>query len=265
MSLSVRILGCGSSGGVPRIDGDWGACDSNNIKNRRSRCSLLISQTNAGGTTRVLIDTSPDMREQLIAAKIDKIDAVIYTHDHADQTHGIDDLRALVHRHKKRIPVWMDAPTSKTITTRFAYCFSEIENSGYPSILEENRISDETDLIEIDGAGGAVRLYPIWFDHGRIRSLGYRIGDLVYSPDVSGVPDSSWPYFDRVKIWIVDALRYKPHPTHFHLEQALEHIDRLKIPSAFLTNLHIDMDYQTLCDALPSHIKPAYDGLELQL
>lgn len=265
MTLSARILGCGSSGGVPRIDGVWGDCDPNQIKNKRGRCSLLVSKITDEGATRVLIDTSPDMREQLIAAKIDHIDAVIYTHDHADQTHGIDDLRALVYKHRKRIPVWMDEQTSKTVATRFAYCFGEVENSGYPSILEEKRITEDLPAIDITGAGGTISLQPIWHDHGRIRALGYRINDLVYSPDVSEIKDEHHKHFKGVKTWIVDALRYTPHPTHFHLEKTLAYIEKFQIPAAVLTNLHIDMDYETLTKELPAHIQPAYDGMEIGL
>ncbi len=261
MSLRFRILGCGSSGGVPRIDGEWGACDPNEPKNKRSRCSLLVSKKSGEGITNLLIDTSPDMREQLIGAAAGHIDGVVFTHDHADQSHGIDDLRALVYRYMKRIPVWMDENTSKTITSRFAYCFSELKDSGYPSILEEKRIEPSLSPIEIQGEGGTITAQPFFQQHGRIQSLGYRIDDVVYSPDVSEIPEESRAYFKGANIWIVDALRYTPHPTHFHLDKTLDYIEKLHIPRAFLTNLHIDMDYQTLCEALPQHIKPSYDGM----
>lgn len=265
MSLVARILGCGSSGGVPRIDGDWGACNPKNPKNKRGRCSLLVSRTAPNGTTNVLIDTSPDMREQLIASKAEHIDAVVYTHDHADQTHGIDDLRALVYRHRKRIPIWMNEETSKTITTRFAYCFAELADSGYPSILEEKRISESLPVIPVEGAGGVITLQPIWLQHGRIRSLGYKIDNLIYSPDLNDIPENSLAFFSGVKTWIVDALRYTPHPTHFHLDQTKEFISKLGIPHAVLTNMHIDMDFDMLVKELPDNIEPAFDGMEISI
>lgn len=265
MKLKFTILGCGSSGGVPRIDGDWGVCDPNEPKNRRRRCSLLTQVKTAIGVTNIVIDTSPDLREQIIAAGINRIDAVLLTHDHADQTHGIDDLRALVYKHMKRIPVWMDEATAKTIKTRFEYCFEELQNSGYPSILEDCRIQDPLAPIQIKGEGGIVDVIPFDQQHGRIRSIGYRIGSMVYSSDVSELPEDSLMYIEGVDVWIVDALRLTPHPTHFHLKKTLEHIDRLKVKKAYLTNLHIDMDYETLCKELPDYVEPAYDGLEISL
>ncbi|MGC6471812.1 MAG: MBL fold metallo-hydrolase [Parvibaculales bacterium] len=261
MSLQYRILGCGSSGGVPRIDGDWGECDPTEPKNKRSRCSLLVSSSSGEGTTNLLIDTSPDMREQLIAAQAGHIDAVAFTHDHADQSHGIDDLRALAYKFRQRIPVWMDERTSRTITDRFAYCFRELNNSGYPSILEEKRIDDTHAPIEVSGAGGLISAKPFPVEHGRITALGYRFGNVVYTPDVSEIPDESVGYIEDVDTWVVDALRPTPHPTHFHLEKTLAYIEKFKVKQAFLTNLHIDMDYKTLCDALPQHVQPSYDGL----
>jgi phosphoribosyl 1,2-cyclic phosphate phosphodiesterase len=265
MKLKFTVLGCGSSGGVPRIDGDWGVCDPNEPKNRRRRCSLLTQVETEIGVTNIVIDTSPDLREQIIDAGINRIDAVLLTHDHADQTHGIDDLRALVYKHMKRIPVWMDEVTAKTIKTRFKYCFEELQNSGYPSILEDCRIQDPLAPIQINGEGGIVNVIPFDQQHGHIRSIGYRIGNMVYSSDVSELPENSLTYIEGVDVWIVDALRLTPHPTHFHLEKTLEHIERLKVKKAYLTNLHIDMDYDTLCQELPNHIRPAYDGLDITL
>lgn len=263
MSYRCQIMGSGSSGGVPRIDGSWGACDPAEPKNRRRRCSLLVQGREAGAadSTNIVIDTSPDLREQVLDSGIDRIDAVLLTHDHADQTHGMDDLRALVYKHRRRIPVWMEDYTAKTIKTRFAYCFAELDNSGYPSILEHKEITPDLPPITIDGPGGAVQIRPFWQQHGRIRSLGYRIGDIAYSSDISDLPDESLPHLEGVTAWIVDALRYDPHPTHFHLEKTLAMIDQLGIANAILTNLHIDMDYQTLCETLPPHVRPAYDGM----
>ena len=265
MTLKFTVLGSGSSGGVPRIDGDWGICDPNEPKNKRRRCSLLIQLETPQGFTNTVIDTSPDLREQIIDSGINRIDAVLLTHDHADQTHGIDDLRALVYKHMKRIPVWMDAMTAETIKTRFKYCFEELKNSGYPSILEDCRIEESLAPVVVNGEGGNLEIIPFAQQHGRIRSLGYRIGNLVYSSDVSELPNESLDYIEGVDVWVVDALRQTPHPTHFHLEKTLEYIERLKVKKAYLTNLHIDMDYETLCQELPNHIRPAYDGLEITL
>ena len=265
MKLKFTVLGCGSSGGVPRIDGDWGVCNPNEPKNRRRRCSLLTQVETAIGVTNIVIDTSPDLREQIIDAGVNRLDAVLLTHDHADQTHGIDDLRALVYKHMKRIPVWMDEATAKTIKTRFKYCFEELQNSGYPSILEDCRIHEPLVPLQINGEGGIVDVIPFNQQHGRIRSIGYRIGNMVYSSDVSELPEDSLRYIEGVDVWIVDALRLTPHPTHFHLEKTLEHIERLKVKKAYLTNLHIDMDYETLCKELPDYVRPAFDGLEINL
>ena len=261
MSLKFTILGCGSSLGIPRIDGYFGRCNPKIKQNFRSRCSALVTHDKFN----ILIDTSPDLREQIIDAGINRIDAVLLTHDHADQTHGIDDLRALVYKHMKRIPVWMDEATAQTIKTRFKYCFEELKNSGYPSILEDCRIEDPLTPLQISGEGGTVDVIPFGQQHGRIRSLGYRIGNMVYSSDVSELPEESLGYIEGVDVWIVDALRLTPHPTHFHLEKTLEHIERLKVKKAYLTNLHIDMDYAILLKNLPDHIRPSYDGLEINL
>jgi phosphoribosyl 1,2-cyclic phosphate phosphodiesterase len=226
---------------------------------------LLTQVETAIGVTNIVIDTSPDLREQIIDAGVNRLDAVLLTHDHADQTHGIDDLRALFYKHMKRIPVWMDEATAKTIKTRFKYCFEELQNSGYPSILEDCRIHEPLAPLQINGEGGMVDVIPFNQQHGRIRSIGYRIGNMVYSSDVSELPENSLKYIEGVDVWIVDALRLTPHPTHFHLEKTLEHIERLKVKKAYLTNLHIDMDYETLCKELPDYIRPAFDGLEINL
>lgn len=260
--LKVKILGCGSSGGVPRITGDWGICDKNNPKNYRTRCSILVSQYNhQKDETRVLVDTSPDMRAQLIAAGASWLDAVLYTHDHADQTHGIDDLRAIAYERRQKLPVWMDEPTAKRLKNRFGYCFEAPPGSSYPPILEENRIQKDQAEINIHGAGGILTAQPFRQLHGSIDSLGFRFGDIAYSSDISDLPDESCDYIRGISVWIVDALRRDPHPTHFNLDQALEKITSLGVQKAVLTNLHIDMDYEALCKELPSHIRPAYDGM----
>lgn len=262
MSLSFRILGCGSSGGVPRLDGNWGDCDPDNPKNRRTRCSLLVQNKTAGGTTNVLIDTSPDMRNQLIDANVTWLDAIFYSHDHADQTHGIDDVRAMVYAKQKRIEVWMDQATSKTLTNRFGYCFEQGAGTLYPAILKDNRIKKPYQDITVSGEGGAITATPFRQIHGRIDSLGFRIGNVAYSSDISDIPEESCSLLEGLDCWVVDALRRDPHPTHFHLDRTLAEIERFKPKRAILTNLHVDLDYQHLCNELPENVVPAFDGLE---
>src|SRR5256886_14764843 len=187
MTLTLTILGCGSSAGVPRPALGWGKCDPSNPKNRRRRCSLLAERTSAQGTTRIVIDTSPDLREQLIDAKVDHIDAVFLTHEHADQTHGIDDLRSVVLHQRRRIPVYLSQSTAKDIMHRFSYCFVSAPGSAYPPIVNQHSIEGgESQAIE--GKGGAVMISALPLQHGDIPALGYRIGDPAYTPDVTDIP-----------------------------------------------------------------------------
>ena len=258
--LKVTVLGCGSSGGVPRIGGHWGACDPNEPKNRRSRCSLLVER----GETAVLVDTSPDLREQLLRTGKDWLDGVLFTHDHADQTHGIDDLRALLINRRRRVDVYMDAPTAATLTTRFGYCFATLEGSQYPPILNARRL-DAYETVTIEGQGGRIDALPFLQNHGDVHSLGFRFGPLAYSSDLVGLPEESFAALEGIKVWIVDALRYRPHPSHAHVGLALEWIARLKPRRAILTNMHIDLDYATLKAELPPGVEPAYDGLSFEL
>jgi phosphoribosyl 1,2-cyclic phosphate phosphodiesterase len=264
MSLKLTILGCGSSAGVPRIGGDWGACDATNPKNRRGRCSALLERTSPTGITRVLIDTSPDMREQMLAAKVPALDGVWYTHEHADHTHGIDELRAFYLLQRKRIPIWADEATANMLQTRFAYCFASPAGSDYPPILNHH-IMQAGNKISTDGAGSAINGLPFTVQHGNIEALGFRVGNVAYTPDVNGIPEQSLSALEGLDIWIVDALRRTPHPSHFSLPETLSWIERLKPKQAILTNLHIDMDYDTLCKELPENIRPAYDGLTLYI
>ncbi|MBT9245381.1 MBL fold metallo-hydrolase [Gemmobacter fulvus] len=256
------ILGCGSSGGVPRLGGDWGDCDPTNAKNRRRRCSMLVERIGAEGITRVLIDTSPDMRDQLLDAGIGTLDAVAYTHSHADHVHGIDDLRQIVFNLRRRLPVWADGPTQGALLDRFAYAFVQPEGSPYPPILDLHTIDGP---FTIQGAGGPVTLTPFLADHGSIDALGFRIGGLAYLPDVVAIPETSWPLLIGLEIWVLDALRRKPHPTHAHLALSLEWMSRAKPTRGVLTNMHLDLDYATLAAELPDHICPAYDGMILEL
>src|SRR5262245_52801680 len=262
MTLTFTILGCGSSGGVPRPALGWGACDPGNPKNRRRRTSLLVERRNAHGTTRVLVDTSPDLREQLLDAEVDGLDGVLFTHEHADHTHGIDDLRAIAIHRRKLVNVYLDADTSKVVTTRFGYCFVTPPGSEYPPILKEHRIAPG-EPVDISGAGGTITALPFVQEHGDVSSLGFRFGALAYSCDLKRLPADSVTTLSGIDVWIVDALRHTPHPSHFSVSEALDWIDRIKPRRAILTNLHSDLDYEALRASLPAHVEPAFDGMRI--
>jgi phosphoribosyl 1,2-cyclic phosphate phosphodiesterase len=208
----------------------------------------------------VLVDTSPDMRAQLLAANIGTLDAVLYTHDHADQTHGIDDLRVVAGNKRARVDVYMDAPTEAALKSRFRYCFETPAGSSYPPILNAHRIEPFVP-VRIEGEGGPIEALPFDQEHGEIRSLGFRFGPVAYSSDVSGLSSQSFAALEGIECWILDALRYRAHPTHAHVERALEWIARVAPRRAILTNLHVDLDYRTLARELPQGVEPAYDGL----
>ena len=261
--LRFTVLGCGSSPGVPRIGGDWGACDPQNPKNRRRRCSLLAQRLSNSGTTNVLIDTSPDLREQAIAAGIGRLDGVLYTHAHADHIHGIDDLRGFVLNMHRRVDIYADAQTMARLQEAFAYCFATPSGSEYPPIVKAHPIrADES--VTIEGQGGPLTALPVNQVHGRITSLAFRIGGLAYSPDLSGLDAEAEARLQGLDVWIVDALRYRPHPSHFSVEEALQWIERLQPKRAVLTHMHVDLDYATLCHALPPSVEPAYDGMVIE-
>jgi phosphoribosyl 1,2-cyclic phosphate phosphodiesterase len=262
MSLTLTILGCGSSAGVPRPALGWGACDPSNPKNRRRRCSLMVERTGGQGTTRIVIDTAPDLREQLIDANVDHIDAVFLTHEHADQTHGIDDLRSVVLHQRRRIPVYLNQSTAKDIIGRFSYCFISPRGSDYPPILTEQAI-EGGESRTIVGKGGTVTLSAFNVQHGNIPALGYRIGNAAYTPDLHDIPRESWPALENLDLWIVDGLRYAPHPSHFSVSDALSWIERFKPKRAVITNMHSDLDYEVLRKSLPEGVIPAYDGMTL--
>jgi phosphoribosyl 1,2-cyclic phosphate phosphodiesterase len=267
-TLRATILGCGSSGGVPRLGGpqgsggDWGDCDPANPKNRRRRCSLLLERVGPGGVTRVLIDTSPDLRDQLLDAGVGTVDAVVYTHSHADHVHGIDDLRMIVFNTRKRLPVWADGPTQEALIARFGYAFVQPAGSPYPPILDLNGIDGP---FAIDGAGGPVPLVPFRADHGSMDALGFRCGGLAYLPDAVAIPEESWPHLSGLDCWIVDALRRKPHPTHAHLALTLDWIARAAPRRAVLTNMHVDLDHDTVAAETPAHVTPAHDGMVIEV
>jgi phosphoribosyl 1,2-cyclic phosphate phosphodiesterase len=263
MTLKFTILGCGSSMGVPRVALGWGDCDPNEPKNRRRRCSLLVERgDDPARCTRILVDCTPDCREQLLAAQVDWLDGVFITHEHADHIHGIDDLRPLFVHKRRRVDVYLDEATSRAMHSRFGYCFMTPPGSGYPPILNERRLASGRPVI-VTGEGGPITALPVTQDHGDIPSLGFRFGNLAYSADIKALAPESLAAMAGLDVWIVDALRKAPHPSHFNLDEALEWITRVKPKRAILTNLHSDMDYASLRATLPPGVEPAYDGMTL--
>ena len=263
MSVRFTILGCGSSGGVPRVGMGWGACDPTEPKNRRRRCSLLMERVTPGGTTTILVDTTPDLRLQLLDAGITRLDGVLITHDHADHIHGIDDLRPLVIHMRRRIPFYADEATSAGLNARFGYCFRSPSGSQYPPLVEERRIVVGS-VVTLDGPGGTLEAMPFDMEHGDTHALGFRFGGVAYAPDVSTMPEASVAMLGGLDLLILDALRYTPHPTHFSVSDALALIARVQPRRAVLTNLHTDLDYERLRSELPDGIEPAYDGMVLE-
>lgn len=200
-----------------------------------------------------------------MAACVRKLDAIVYTHDHADQTHGIDDVRPLSLAMRARIPVYLDHETAGGLVRRFDYCFRQPEGGFYPPIFEARELPAPGEALVIEGAGGPITVAPFVQHHGAVNSLGFRIGAIAYSSDVVGLPEESFQILEGVRIWVVDALQYAPHATHAHLDLALEWIARVKPERAVLTNLHVHMDYATLKAQLPPHVTPAYDGMVLDV
>jgi phosphoribosyl 1,2-cyclic phosphate phosphodiesterase len=250
--MKLTVLGCGTSGGVPKMPEYWGACDPNNPKNRRSRASILVEDDD----TAVLVDTSPDLRNQMLAAGVKSLDAVFYTHDHADHTHGIDDLRGFFHAQKTKVPVYGDEQTIDVLKNRFEYIFRSQDN--YPAMCTAHILKGPRTV-------GSIKMQPFEQQHGNTISLGYRFGDMAYSTDLNGLPESAFDTLAGVKTWVVDALRYDPHPTHAHLDLTLSWIERVKPERAILTHMTWDMDYETLKKQLPSGVEPAYDGMIVEL
>lgn len=267
--VRVTILGCGSSGGVPRVGGEWGACDPNDPRNYRTRCSLLVEAYQGTysheTSTVVLIDTSPDLRTQFLAAKVSHVDALLYTHDHADQSHGIDDLRAIVYHQRKRIPTFMDAVTRENLVRRFGYIFETPPGSHYPALLDAQDMPLPGETLTILGPGGSLDFQILAQNHGDIDSLGFRFGPVAYCNDCKILPQESLDACKGAEVFIVDALRHTPHPSHAHLELSLEWIAEIQPKQAILTNMHIDLDYATLAACLPEHIIPAVDGMVVEV
>jgi phosphoribosyl 1,2-cyclic phosphate phosphodiesterase len=263
MTYTLTILGCGSSGGVPRPGSGWGDCDPSEPKNRRRRCSVLVERTQEAGTTRLIVDTSPDLREQLLDADVTDLDAVLFSHDHADHTHGIDDLRSLVLYNRHRIVVHADATTTHSLGGRFSYLFETPTGSLYPPILEMRPMDSGTPVI-VPGAGGEIVALPIAVEHGpNYEALGFRFGDVGYVPDISLMPPQAKAALAGLDVLILDCLRETPHPSHFNVTQALATIAELKPRRAILTNLHSDLDYERLRSRLPPGIDVAFDGMRI--
>lgn len=266
------VLGCGSSGGVPRLGGpegkgNWGLCDPQEPRNRRRRCALLAERVRPGpaateATTRLLVDAGQDLRSQLLGAGVGELDGAAITHPHADHIHGLDDLRAVALNMRRRIPLWADAPTIRAMRPGFGYCFETPPGSSYPPIFELRLMEGEA---QVEGAAGALPFRGFHVGHGDIEALGYRFGDFAYTPDVNRIPDAAWEALAGVRVWIVDCLQRRPHGSHAHLDMTLGWIARLKPERAILTNLHLDMDYRTLLAELPPGVEPAYDGMVLEL
>ncbi|MCJ2036196.1 MBL fold metallo-hydrolase [Methylobacterium sp. J-068] len=265
-ALTVTILGCGSSGGVPRVGYGWGACDPGEPKNRRRRCSLLVERHDEPGApaTTLLVDTAPDLREQLLGHSVQRLDAILFTHAHADHTHGIDDVRALVIHMRQRIPVFADARTRNLLEARFGYCFETPPGSEYPPILDMNDLRDG-ERTEVEGPGGTLSALPFGLEHGNEAALGFRFGPVAYAPDVSLMPEAAQARLHDLDLLIIDALRETPHPTHYSVSDALALIETLRPRRAILTNLHTDLDYATLSAKLPPNVVPAHDGLSVTL
>jgi phosphoribosyl 1,2-cyclic phosphate phosphodiesterase len=267
-ALEFTILGCGSSGGVPRVGSGWGACDPGNPRNRRRRCSILAERIGPDGTTSVLVDTSPDLREQLLDADVRRLDGVLFTHEHADHTHGIDDLRPLAIAMRRRVPVHADAVTTGILRRRFGYCFETPPGSDYPPILDLHLL-DPDRPVAVDGPGGRLEARPFRMVHGNIEALGFRFegpnGALAYAPDVSEMPPGSEALLHGLEVLVIDALRHTPHPSHYSLSDALALIARVRPRRAVLTNLHTDLDYEALRASVPAGVEPAYDGLRIEV
>ncbi|WP_074380677.1 MBL fold metallo-hydrolase [Bartonella doshiae] len=255
------ILGCGSSPGVPRPNGDWGACDPNNSKNKRYRSSLLVERIHASEKkTTVVIDTGPDFRSQMIDAGVSHLDAALYTHPHADHIHGIDDLRSYALAQKCLIDVYADAFTLEHLQNAFGYCFKTPKDSSYSPILKAHLIHEDSQFI-IHGQGGIITINTHLQFHGSIHSLGFRIGNVAYCTDVNRFPEKTLEKLMNLEVLIIEALQFEAHPSHFSVDQALQWIEYLKPKKALLTHMDRSLDYNELTNYVPSHVKPAYQGL----
>ncbi len=254
--MRVTVLGCGPSTGVPVIGGDWGRCDPADRRNRRRRVSLLFE----AGAAIILIDTSPDLREQLLDADVQRLDAVVLTHAHADHLHGIDDLRSVNRLMQSAIPLYADRQTLAEIERRFGYVLKPVDEPGRffkPTLVPHEIVGQ----FEIQG----IAVVPFAQDHGYSTTLGIRIGDFAYSTDVTELDDSAFAALEGIDLWIVDCLRREPHPTHSHLAKTLSWIARVRPRRAVLTHMDQSLDYRELGAELPPGVEPGYDGLVIEL
>jgi phosphoribosyl 1,2-cyclic phosphate phosphodiesterase len=263
--LRFTLLGCGSSPGTPRITGDWGNCDPEDPKNRRTRAAAMVERiAENGGVTRVVIDTGPDFRAQMLMAGVTRLDAAIYTHPHADHIHGIDDLRGYVLEQRRLMDIFADMPTLERLKEAFGYCFDTPPGSSYPPILKAN-IIEHGAPVTIMGEGGTLTFEPLPQIHGDIISLGFRIGGLAYCPDISDFPAPTVQKLAGLDILIINALQYRPHPSHISLGQALAWIDKIGPKRAVLTHMHVPLDYATVMNETPDHVEPGYDGMTIEI
>jgi len=254
--MKITILGCGGAGGVPLIGNIWGNCDPSEPRNRRTRVSIIVEE----GDTQLLIDTSPDMREQLLKADVKDLSAILYTHAHADHSHGIDNIRSLNWLTGKSIPLYADQATMDDLKHRFAYIFAERpETSKFFRPSVETHIIDQSSL---DFNGIAVKCFPQ--PHGDMTSMGYRFNDFGYSTDAGEMTEEGFEILAGVKVWVVGAIRERPHYTHAHVDKALEWIERVKPERAYITHMDHSLDYATLLARLPQGVEPAYDGLVIE-
>ncbi len=252
--MKVTILGCGGSGGVPLIGNNWGRCDPHNPKNRRLRPSIYIETRGVS----ILVDSSPDLREQLLAANVQRIDAVLYTHAHADHIHGIDDLRGINRLMQSAMPIYADKPTLDEIEKSFGYVFKLIP--GGQGFFRPQLISNQITAYQ-EFKIGDVSILPLDQDHGFMRSLGFRIADFAYSTDVVEMPEQSMQHLMGLDTWIVDCFIDEPHNTHAHIEKTFAWIERLKPKRAILTHMSARLDYEKLRAQCPAGVEPGYDGL----
>ena len=253
MSVKFTILGCGSSLGIPRIDGHFGKCDPKNKKNYRTRCSALITTHKSN----ILIDTSPDIKSQLISSKTKNIDRVFFTHFHADQTHGINELRLFYLKNKKKIPVHADKRTKNYLINSFSYCFKN--STSYPATLKMNNVKK---MHNYKFGKEKISIKSIPVQHGKINSICYIINNkCAYAPDINKIYQKDLIHFKNLKYLVIDCLRYDPHPAHFNLVDVLNLIKIIKPQKTIITNLNNEIDYSTVKKELPKNVVPAYDGL----
>lgn len=253
--MKVTILGSGAAGGCPSVSRGWGACDPTNPRNRRLRPSILVEE----GGTHILVDTSPDCREQLLAAKVRHLDGVLFTHDHADHMHGIDDLREINRLMQAPLPIYATADTMDNIRARFPYVLGAVEESQ--TIFRPMLVPQVT---QGAFAIGQIPIIPYDQDHGYCRTQGYRFGNkFAYSTDLVDLPEASFDAIAGIDVWVIGCLTYDPHPTHAHLDKVLSWLDRVQPKQAYLTHMTPSLDYDTLRTKLPPHVAPAYDGLEI--